>query len=201
MKTISKNKIALFWISLTVCIINAATVLAQPIEIVVTGGGFTILGPSELSFAAQPFSFADQISVVNFADIAGKAPNYIQVTDLNGGSAFSVALGAEDLTPGGSGICNADNCIPKANLAIRNNDGASPEIELVEGSISHVSLDPSTNFTNDPPASLNQQRVLLNGTGQAPGIWNIYPQLQETTPGNTAIGNYLGTITITIMTN
>lgn len=197
-----KNKVILFWISLTVCIINAATVLAQPVEVFVTGGGFTITGPSELSFAAQPFSFADQVSVVNFADINEKrVPNFIQVTDQNGGSAFSVALGAEDLTPGGSGICNANNCIPKANLAIRNNDGASPEIELVEGSLSHVSLDPSTNFTNDPPASLNQQRVLLNGTGQAPGIWNIYPQLQETTPGNTAIGNYRGTITITIMTN
>jgi len=197
MKTM-KNTKRFFWLTLGLCIVNATTVLAQPIEIVVTGGGFTIRGPSELSFAQQPFSFNNQTSVVNFA--SNPSPGYLEISDQNGGSTFSVALGAEDLTPGGSGICNPNNCIPQDNLAIRNNDGSNPNITTVEGNAAHVSLDASTSFTNEPPASLDQQRILLNGTGAAPGTWRIHPQLEETTPGNTTIGDYSGTITITVMT-
>lgn len=198
MKTNLKNKLICFGLTLALCVVNTAIVLAQPAEIVVTGGGFTIRGPNSLAFAQQPFSFNNQTSIVNFAD--NRSPGYLEISDQNGGSTFSVALGAEDLTPGGSGICNTGSCIPKANLAIRNNDGSNPGITTVNGANQHVSLDASTNFSNDPPASLNQQRVLLNGTGAAPGTWRIYPQLQETTPGNTAIGDYSGIVTITIMT-
>lgn len=198
MKTNTKKNWTLFWTSLVLCAVNMATVLAQPVEIIVTGGGFTIKGPSALNFSTQPFSFNDQTSTVDFKDV-GVSP-YLEISDQNGGSPFSVAIGAEDLTPGGSGICNANSCIPKINLGIRNNDGSSPSITTIDGSSSHVSLDASTNFTNEPVASLDQQRILLNGTGSAPGTWRIFPQLQETTPGNTAIGDYSGTITITIMT-
>jgi len=199
MKTNKKYQLGFFGFTLALCIFNTAVVMAQPVEINVTGGGFTIKGPSGLNFAAQPFSFDNQTSIVNFANVGGPAP-YLEISDQNGGSAFSVALGAENLTPGGSGICNTGSCIPKANLAIRNNDGSSSTITTIDGLSSGVSLDSSTNFSNDPAASLDQQRILLNGTGAAPGTWRIYPQLQETTPGNTAIGDYTGTITITIMT-
>lgn len=198
MKKTMKHTKAFFWTTLALCIVNAATVLAQPVEIVVTGGGFTVRGPDIISFSAQPFSFNTQTSTANFYD--GVSVGYIEISDQNGGSPFSVAIGATDLTPGGSGICGPDSCIPKANLAIRNNDGSNPNITTVQGSASHVSLDASTNFANEPPAALDQQKILLNGTGAAPGVWRIYPQLQETTPGNTAIGDYSGTITITIMT-
>jgi len=193
-----KHQLGFVGFTLALCIINAGIVFAQPVEIDVTGGGFTIRGPSSLNFAQQPFSFDDQTSVVNFAETGGTAPQYLEISDQNGGSAFSVALGAEDLTPGGSGVCATGSCIPKANLVIRNNDGSSPTITTIDGSASNVSLDGSTNFSNN--AALDQQRILLNGTGAAPGTWRIFPQLQETTPGNTAIGDYSGTITITIMT-
>ncbi len=200
MKLTKKKQTALFWISLALCVANTATVLAQPIEIVVTGGGFTVHGPSSLDFAPQPFSFDDQQSAIDFKDVAQTgsppAPPYLEVSDQNGGSAFSVAIGATDLTPGGNGICNTNNCIPKANLSILNNDGSSNSIDTIEGSSNYVSLDASTSS----PAALDQQRVLLNGTGASPGTWRIYPELQELTPGNTAIGNYSGTLTITIMT-
>lgn len=197
MKTNTKTQKLLFWISLGLLMLNGATVLAQPIEIVVTGGGFTIRGVSELNFPEQPFSFDNQTSTVNFAN---GDPGFLEISDQNGGSSFSVAIGASDLTPNGGPACNQGNCIPKANLAIRNNDGSHPNIDTIDGSPAHVSLDQSTNFNNEPPAALDQQRTLLNGTGAAPGTWRIYPQLQETTTGNTAIGNYSGTITITIMT-
>jgi len=199
MKNTQKNIIAIFWISLVLCLAGTATVLAQPVEILITGGGFTIHGPSSLSFAPQPFSFTDQVSVVDFKDAPGSATPYLEISDQNGGSTFSVTLGGEDFTPGGSGICNTGHCIPKTNIAVRNNDGSSPEITTIDGSSSHVALYPTTNFSNNPPANLGEQRVLLNGSGAAPGTWRIYPQLQETTPGNTAIGNYTGTITITIL--
>lgn len=199
MNSKTNNKLKFFLVLLGLCVVNTATVLAQPVEILVTGGGFTLHGPGSLSFAAQPFSFNNQTSIINFMDALSPAP-YLEISDQNGGSAFSVALGADNLTPSGSGICNSGSCIPKANLAIRNNDGSNPPITTLDGTASHVSLDTSTDFSNDPPATLDQQRVLLNGTGQAPGTWRIYPQLQETTTGNTAIGNYSGTITITIMT-
>lgn len=200
MKNTNKRIIAIFWTSLALCLAGTATVLAQPVEILVTGGGFTIHGPTALSFAPQPFSFNDQISVVNFKDVTGSSTPYLEISDQNGGSAFSVTLGGEDFTPGGTGICNPASCIPKENIAVRNSDGSSPEITTIDGSSSNVALDPSTGFSNNPPASLDQQRVLMNGSGAAPGTWRIYPQLQETTPGNTAIGNYTGTITITILT-
>lgn len=198
MKKTLKHTKAFFWTTLALCVVNAATVLAQPVEIIVTGGGFTVRGPDLVSFPAQPFSFNNQTSTADFYNTT-TGIGYIEISDQNGGSPFSVAIGATDLTPGGSGICDPDNCIPKANLAIRNNDGTNPNITTIEGSAAHVSLDASTNFSNDPPASLDQQRVLLNGTGAAPGVWRIFPQLQQTTPGNTAIGDYSGTVTITIM--
>ena len=186
--------LACFWISLALLTINAVTVYAQVVEIPITGGGFRINGPRNLGFPAQPFSFNPQNSVINFKDTTGTA-QYLEVTDENGGSSFNVAIASDDLTPDGLGICNPDNCIPNTNLSIKNNDDISNPIDTIEGSASTVSLDPSTNS----PASLDQQRTLLNGNGSAPGTWRIYPQLRETTPGNTAIATYLGVITITIM--
>ncbi len=205
MKTTLKNKLACISLALGLCVANAAIVLAQPVEIDVTGGGFTIRGPSTLMFAPQPFSLTDEISVVNFKDVQGSSTlQYLEISDQTGGHAFNVALGAEDLTPGGSGICSPNKCIPKDHLLIRNNDGSTQGdsgsgITTVNGQLSYVSLDGSTNFSNTT-ATLDQQRVLLNGTGSGPGTWRIYPQLQETTPGNTAQGNYSGNIIITIMT-
>jgi hypothetical protein len=123
----TKKNLKLFLAALALCAVNAAVVLAQPVEINVTGGGFIIRGPSSLSFMPQPFSYEETSSAASFKDAHGTSPQYLEISDQTGGNAFSVALAADDLTPNNSGVCDTVDysCIPKSFLAVRNNDGSS----------------------------------------------------------------------------
>lgn len=212
-----KISVAVFWISLALSAINVITVSAQTMEITVTGGGYRISGPGTIAFPTQPFSFEDQVSTINFADLIGNNFPYLEITDENGGSTFNVSIVAENLLPGDTQSCNSNSCpcppespdtyscIPNINLAVSNYDGvATNPIDTMDGNANAVLLDDDTDPDPDPPhnpiATLEQQRILLDGNGSAPGRWRIHPKLQATIPGGTSIDTYSGSITITILT-
>lgn len=175
--------------------LNISSVLAVPVEIEVIGGGYHLRGPSEITFPSSSFSYQESESTVSIRDLS--AANYLEIVDENGGNEFNVSIFADNLTCvasiGGQCAIGIDS-IANTNLAVRSNDGNSPQIEAMGGSnATYVSLDNAATFV-----PMNTPATLLSGNGAGPGIWRIFPEIQTTVPGGTKIGTYSGTITILI---
>ncbi len=168
------------------------TMRAQTMEIEVTGGGYRIKGPEQIELSSVQASFNEELS---YADIrTPDAPNqltYLEITDENGGSSFNLYVDAENF--------NGAATISKNNLYVKNCDRlltySNPAcLTTVEGSRDWVDLDPLSNEY----VSLQSSIPLLQGYGQAPGKWRIYPSFRLNIPQRTEIGRYTTTVTFTI---
>ncbi|MBD3270697.1 hypothetical protein GF376_04170 [Candidatus Peregrinibacteria bacterium] len=197
------KKLVILPLSIMLLALNITPLFAYTIEIEILGGGYKLRGPEEINFGNLTATFSEQISTINFRDIEIEATDStiqeggLVVIDENGGNEFSVTVSATQLTKNGSDcVTNPEDCIPLSNFKISNSDSlpSSEDIETIYGQPNDFSLDGSTNTLQD----LSTVRTLGNGTGQAPGHWKIFPQLEITIPAGQKPGDYISTLSFTI---
>jgi hypothetical protein len=195
------NKLILF-VTLGLFALNFSPVLAQTMEIEVIGGGYRLRGPDTITFNPVPASFTvtqsvkdiRALDIQNEEDIATatQARDFISVEDRNGGNPFQVTIVASDFTPAG---------ITAADIEVKNANGVGQfsvcELPNPQWGCNQAAI--TGNAATDNFASLDTQRVLVDGDGLAPTAWRFFPVFRINVPAETVPGVYTSTLTFTVI--
>jgi len=180
-------------------------VLAQQMLLQVVGGGYRLDGPNQIMFTpvvSSTIATPSEISIRTITSGGYREPpgasedGFIGIEDYNGGSPFELHVQVTDTE---HGLINDTYPtlyeIPLSNFYVKNNSGTGEAITTINGRTDGISLAAQT----DNYIDLTQERILVSGTGQQPGIWKIYPGFKIEIPSSTPSGTYTTSITFTII--
>jgi hypothetical protein len=169
-------------------IVIIQTASAQMLELEITGGGYSLKGPSEIIFDRIENPASQSTNQINFRELPEN--NFLEIEDRNGKTPFTVTVSATNFkSPTGEIIENK-------NFFFKNRDNENPVIQILEGNLEGVEL--SSDSEDFVP--LNEtQSVFERFEAATPGKWRIFPVFSLDVAPETKSGIYKTTIIFTII--